>query len=279
MSTEPAFHSTSTMNLHDSTRRSGATERKYRVPALEKGLDILELLARAPQPMSLVEISKGLGRSSSEVFRMIDCLEKRGFLIKDPASGNYRLSLRLFELAHVHVPVAALLDAANVPMQRLAADIQESAHLSVLSGGAVLVLVEWPTPEKIRIAVEAGACQHALYTVSGRLLVALMEPAQQDLFLESSSDFQAMSDRKKREMRKTLEAIAANGYSEAPSEVHPGIQDLAMPVGNAHIGLFASLAVTRWEDPREPNKRDLVFTKMQACARQITESLGLTYRQ
>ena len=56
------------------------TERKYRAPALEKGLDILELLARATAPMTISQIASALGRSVSELFRMVIALEHRGYI-------------------------------------------------------------------------------------------------------------------------------------------------------------------------------------------------------
>ena len=78
---------------------------KYHVPALEKGLDILETLASSAVPQSLSELARSLHRSSSELFRMLDSLERRGYILKDLVSGNYRLSLKLYELAHTHSPV------------------------------------------------------------------------------------------------------------------------------------------------------------------------------
>jgi DNA-binding IclR family transcriptional regulator len=69
--------------------------RNYSVPALEKGLDILEKLAASPVAQSLSEMACKLGRTSSELFRMLNILERRGYLEKDPASGKYTLTLRL----------------------------------------------------------------------------------------------------------------------------------------------------------------------------------------
>ena len=42
---------------------------KYRAPALDKGLDILELLATQETGISRSEIAKSLDRSPSEIFR------------------------------------------------------------------------------------------------------------------------------------------------------------------------------------------------------------------
>src|SRR5262245_51198418 len=59
----------------------------YAVPALEKGLDVLELLAKAHQPLGLNEVAAALGRSRQELFRIMVCLHTRGYLLRD-ASGR-----------------------------------------------------------------------------------------------------------------------------------------------------------------------------------------------
>ena len=64
----------------------------YEVPALEKGLDIIEVLADSPIPLSQIEIARRLEKTVSQVFRMITCLEKRGYIYKDPEAGLILLS-------------------------------------------------------------------------------------------------------------------------------------------------------------------------------------------
>jgi DNA-binding IclR family transcriptional regulator len=59
-------------------------DRKYRAPALEKGLDILELLARNGAPMTTSQMAVTLGRSVSELFRMVLALEFRGYIESSP---------------------------------------------------------------------------------------------------------------------------------------------------------------------------------------------------
>ncbi len=250
---------------------------EYRVPALEKGLAILELLAASPQPMPLMELSRSLGKSSSEIFRMVDCLEKSGYLYKSPRSGAYRLTLKLYALAHAHPPIEELLRAASVPMQQLALSLGESCHLSVLSDRDILVLVESPSPEKLRISVEAGARQPAIYSVSGRLLLSLLPDNELEHFLESCPDFVACGRKHQQELRQLLSEVAALGYSEAPSDVHPGIFDVAVPVGDPHIGIVAALAVARWENSADPKDRDRIRQATFECARVITEKLGLNH--
>src|SRR4051794_36894767 len=71
---------------------------KYRAPALEKGLDVLELLAAEEQPLTLSTISERLGRSAGELFRMLQVLEFKGFITLVPNGAGYVLTNKLFAL-------------------------------------------------------------------------------------------------------------------------------------------------------------------------------------
>ena len=51
---------------------------RYRAPALDKGLDILELLSATDAGLTQAEIAKSLERSPNEIYRMLDRLVRRG---------------------------------------------------------------------------------------------------------------------------------------------------------------------------------------------------------
>jgi DNA-binding IclR family transcriptional regulator len=91
--------------------RNSTPDVRYSAPALEKGLDVLELLAADSAGLNLQDIARKLQRSPNELFRMLDVLVRRGYLAREP-DATYRLTLRLFELAHRHPPVDRLLDCA-----------------------------------------------------------------------------------------------------------------------------------------------------------------------
>jgi DNA-binding IclR family transcriptional regulator len=123
----------------------------YAAPALEKGLDILECLAEQRVSLTQTQLARVLRRSPSELFRMLSCLEQRAYIRKDPVSGAYALSLRLFELSRTHSPYEHLTKAASRPMQALAESVHESCHLSVLHGARLLIVAQQESPEKIRL--------------------------------------------------------------------------------------------------------------------------------
>ncbi|TJX12958.1 MAG: IclR family transcriptional regulator, partial [Mesorhizobium sp.] len=73
----------------------------YRVPAVDKALDVLEFMASSAETLTQTEIAAGLGRSIHEIYRILLLLEKRGYIFRTQ-SDRFRLSLKLFELAHMH---------------------------------------------------------------------------------------------------------------------------------------------------------------------------------
>ena len=132
------------------------TTARYSAPALEKGLDVLELLATEPHGLGLQEIAQRLARSPAELYRMLDVLVQRGFLTRLPDT-TYALTLRLFELAHRHPPVDRLLDVAVPHMQALARRTGQSNHLSVHHDARLVVLARAEPPEPMSCLVRQGA--------------------------------------------------------------------------------------------------------------------------
>ena len=50
------------------------SDERYRAPALDKGLDIIELLAGSEGAMTQLDISQALSRTPNEFYRMLDRL-------------------------------------------------------------------------------------------------------------------------------------------------------------------------------------------------------------
>lgn len=259
------------------TTKGTESNNKYRVPALEKGFDILEELAGASTPMTLTQLANRLDRSTNEIFRVLNALESRGYIRREEHSGNYRLSLKLYELAHQHPPLQTLLQAAEQPMVHLAETLHESCHLSVLRGGSLVVLRQALSPTHIRLSVDVGGRFPPVHTVSGRLLLAQMKPADLETFLADDGEYQTMSSEERVLFVERLTSIREQGYSMAEHETHIGVRDYAVGIGNPRAGLSAALAVAALTSIDRPTESASIVTALQACARQITEELGIQY--
>ncbi len=151
---------------------------KYRAPALEKGLDILELLARSPAPLSMAEISDGVGRSKGEIFRMLQVLEDRGYIARGSGENGYALTHRLFMLGMEQPPVKGMMEAALPVMHRLTDQIQQPCHLSVTSREEIVVVARVDAPGEIGLAVvRVGHRRPMAHSTSGVVLFAFQGEA------------------------------------------------------------------------------------------------------
>jgi DNA-binding IclR family transcriptional regulator len=249
--------------------------RKYSVPALDKGLDILEALSQSRVPLSIIDLAAQLRRTRSEIFRMLDNLEQRAYIVRDPTSGAYNLTLRLYELAHTHTPVDQLLKAAYRPMYRLSETIRESCHLSVLSRDILVVIAAAESPEPVRLSVEVGYRVNPLHTVTGSLLVSILGEAEQQHFLQGDPVYAAMGSRRRTALRAEFVLMREQRYHMAESTRRAGV-DCSALVGNPEIGVTAALGVPFIAGGTNAGKEKTLIPLVQQAAREMTIALGLT---
>jgi len=62
-------------------------KRKYKVPAVEKMLAIVEFLSNEPEPFTISELAKKLDTSKNMVFRIVKYLEQQNYLESDSSHG------------------------------------------------------------------------------------------------------------------------------------------------------------------------------------------------
>ena len=96
----------------------------YRAPALDKGLDIIELLARAGRPMTLARISVRLNKSANLLFRMVRVLERREYIELPNGQTGYVLTDKLLRLGMDRGDSKSLPDY-NLPALRRIRELEE----------------------------------------------------------------------------------------------------------------------------------------------------------
>jgi DNA-binding IclR family transcriptional regulator len=219
-----------------------STPPAYAVPALDKGLDILELLVGRPEGLTLKQIAEALGRTPNEIFRMLTYLHRRAYLERHDPGGVYRLSLKLFELSHRFPPTERLLEVAIPAMRQLADQIEQSCHLSVLHEEGILVIGQIESPAKWRFSVKLGATFPLTQTASGRVLLAFLDPDQRELRLKQRAA-ELTAERASKTLSTQLEAIRKRGFEQVTHETLEGVTDLSCPVLAHGNQVLAALTV------------------------------------
>jgi DNA-binding IclR family transcriptional regulator len=256
-------------------RRSPERERgRYRAPALEKGLDILELLAERPEGLSQSEIARALDRSVGEIFRMLNCLVERGYLAIQRPSDRYILTLKLFELAHRHAPIDRLLGNALPLMKELASQVHQSCHLALIEGGHGVVVAQVDSPGHIGFAVRVGSVISLPWTASGRTLLAFQSDEDRTRILARAGPDGEIGD--PASLRRELDLVRARGYEEMDSTRIRGVHDVSFPVLDHRGSALAAITVPFIERLDLPAFGSLAQAReaLLRCASRLTSSLG-----
>ena len=248
--------------------------RRYAAPAVEKTLDILEYLSAEPQPRTRTEIARALGRGPSELFRMLACLEERGYVRRDAINGTYSLTLRLFELGHMHTPHDTLIKVSGPLMQELVAETGESCHLSVLHGGNLIVLLQEENRKPFRLSVEVGGVHPPHRTTSGRLILAYLDDADRQSILERQPDFAALDAGKKRDFTDRLCRIRELGYHITEGEWLRGEAVIGVVIGDGHSKVKAALVIPTLLGFDQGSLLEML-APLRRCATAITQKAGL----
>jgi len=247
----------------------------YSAPALEKGLDILELLARQQGPLTKNMIAERLGRNINEIFRMLSCLEQRGYLYVDSA-GGIQLTLRIWQMAHAFPPQERLRTHALPVMHTLSQQTAQSCHLVVPEQGRLLVIAKQDSPAKMGFSVRMGTEVDVFESTSGWLLLALAS----DTVRQSLWHRPAINPAQKQDIEPQLATIREHRRVVRESMQVKGITNISFPICNEQGEAFAVLTVpylsayqSNLKEPAQPLEQ--AIESCRSAALSIQQKLGL----
>jgi DNA-binding IclR family transcriptional regulator len=212
-------------------------ERRYKAPALEKGLDVLELLATTSSPMTLTQIVNQLGRSHGELFRMIQVLEFRGYIEQDSSADGYLLTDRLFSLGMQRPKTHSLVEVALPVMRQLALEIGQSCHLALHSMGDMVVVARMESSEQLGFSVRVGYRRPLVRSASGAVLYAF-QPEDVRRRWENLFD-PPLTNEQLAAWRAHADQIRQRQVELTPSQFVAGVTDISSPVMRGDIAAAA----------------------------------------
>jgi len=218
-----------------------AESERYRAPALDKGLDILELLAGVDGGLTQAEIAKHLGRSPNEFYRMLDRLVRRGYVTRIDGD-RFSLTLKLFGLAQLHAPVRRLVSYATPLMRELAESTRQANQLVVFDRGAAVVIAQQEAPGYWGISIRVGSHIGLFDTGSGHVLLAFRSPDERQMMIAENSGSNEKPDLPP-EFFERLDQIRDRGYEMMPSAQTAGVFNLSAPVLGPDGRAIAALTV------------------------------------
>lgn len=214
---------------------------KYRAPALDKGLDILELLANSPRGLSQAEMAKALERTTNENYRMLDTLVRRGYVTRTPEGDRYMLSLKLLVLANQHPPRRRLLDIAEPLMRGVCIAAEQSAHLALWEDGDIVIVSSNSAPGNWRQSLRTGSVIGLYNTGSGRVLAAFQSPERRQQMVQTHRLVVGEVPTEEATFLAELDELVEKGGAVEPSGTVRGTTNISFPVRDPSGSAIAAL--------------------------------------
>jgi DNA-binding IclR family transcriptional regulator len=251
------------------------TKRSYPTPALEKGLDILELFAHEPTGLTKSDVARRLNRTVSEIFRMLICLEERGYIGRaDDDDDRFRLTLKIFRMALEYSPTKRLVSEALPIMQAMVHKLNQSCHLGVLEDGQAVIVAQADSPVSPGFYVKAGSVVDLMHAATGHVILAHLPLEARTRAIKKWQ--QRTGSRLPKDIEEHLEKIQSQGYEERDSYQIRGVINISYPVLDERGNAVAALTVPYLARIEESTTSKDVRAALREASLKLTEAIGGT---
>jgi PcaR/PcaU/PobR family beta-ketoadipate pathway transcriptional regulator len=252
-------------------------DERYLVPALARGLAVLECFGNGREEQSLVELARGVGMTRSAAYRLVYTLSELGFLVRHPERKSYRLGPRVLSLGFAYLASQELVEIARPHLEALRDRTDCSAHLAVLDGTEIVYVARYADKKALTSRITVGTRFPAHATSMGRAILSHLpaDEVRRRFNGRVLARFSEATPTNLKSLLAALESDRAQGYILSKSNFEAGIASIAAPVFDADGGVVAAINISTPESTVsvaafETTIKDAVV----ATAKTISEWLG-----
>lgn len=223
-------------------------DRRYMVPALERGLSIITMFGKGRRALDVPEIVGQLGVSRATAFRLAYTLEACGFIERLPNSHSFKLGPRAIAAALEYLYSFDAAEIARPLLERLRDNTDATAQLGVRDRTTMLYIVRAVAPDRQHGPPQnLPRARHEAHAVSaGRALLSDAPERELDE-LYRDFNFKAYAPPAAQsldELKQFLREDRARGYVVCRSVFTQGVTSVAAPVRNGEGVAVAAVTVS-----------------------------------
>lgn len=240
------------------------------IEATVRAVSILDALADGSE-LGTTELARKTSISASTVSRQLGTLARLGLVERVQSSGRYRLGVRVLRLANAVLGRLDLRNMARPLLEQLAADVGETATLSIPDTTDALTVDFVPTDKYVRGVTHLGRPSIGHATSAGKVLLAFGRRPLPDGPLAA---YTAKTIVEHDELAAEIERVRKRGYATAIEEREPGLSAIAAPVWSASGELAAIVALQGPASRFAGKTLEQAVPRLLECCRDISAALG-----
>lgn len=250
---------------------------KSTAPALERGINVMELLASEDVPQSFSAILAALNIPRASLVRILNTLHKRGMIERIEESGHYRLGLKLLYLGHRLLEKTELRSVAWSFMQQLSKLFGETVELSTLDRDQLVLIEQIEGPGEVRVYSRVGAAYPYFHAVSvGKIYLAHMEPPRRRHILDKVGlpGVTNWTITNHDEIDREIRSVRERGYAVEDQELRKGVRRVAAPIYDHNGRVAGCLSVAAPIFRMEVEDFPKIGEKVKEMAGEVSLALG-----
>ena len=246
------------------------------VPAQQRGLAILELVANSKSGLTFSQLARHFEFPKSSVHCVVVTLEREGYLQRDEATGRYMSGLRLLRIANVALEGIVLREKAAPLLRALVASTGMTVHMAILDRDEVVVVAKVDRPGVHRVATWIGKRVDPHCTSLGKCLIAHLPEealdrlvAQRGLLRHNENTIVSLA-----RLKEEFARIRALGYAMDDEEEEIGVRCIGAPIRNWNSLVVAAVSVAGTTARINEDTCDQLASQVRQTALAISRQLG-----
>ena len=222
--------------------------------AVVKTMNILEFLSRE-RSLGVTELANrvtgGSGKTrmhKSTVYRFLNSLKELGYVTQDPDTGQYSMTLKLFEIGLAVRERLELWREAQPVFKRIAQSTGETVHLATLDDCRLVYLGKIESAKALRVSMMSRVGQSAptYCTGLGKTLLSFVPAPRVTEILKNEKmiPFTKKTITKRAALDRELETIRRKGYGIDDEEHEVGVRCVAAPIRDQQGNIIAAVSIS-----------------------------------
>lgn len=246
------------------------------VPALDRALNALELLAGSRHGLTLPELSSALRVPKSSAHSLLLTLERRGYLHRNQKTNRYLFGLQLFSLANMALAGIELREKAAPFLRALMSRTRLTAHLAVLDHHEAVLVDKAEPPGVYKLATWLGKRMELHCTGVGKAMLAHFtdEELEQVIRLRGLPRHNDNTIASSKRLRDELAKIRRAGYSIDDEEDEIGYRCIGAAVFDGAGKVIGGVSVSGDIEHVVADRVGVIAEQVKQCAASVSAILG-----
>ena len=194
--------------------------------------------------LTLSEVSRSAELTRATARRILHTFVDLGYMSTD--GKRFGLRPKTLEIGYSYLSSMGLPAIAQPHLEKLTERAMESSSVAVMDGSDIIYVARVAKRSIMTVAINVGTRFPAYATSLGRVLLANLEPAELDAYLQATTirQFTPHTKTDKKSLMHEFERVREQGWALVDQELEEGLRSIAAPLHDRSGKVVASVNVS-----------------------------------